>query len=361
MQEQYTKVDFRGQHVYVGIDVAQRSWRVHIVVEEVFHKRFTQQPDPHALAEYLRRHFPGAEYHCVYEAGYCGFWIQQSFQRLGIDCMVTNAADVPTSDKERRHKNDTVDAGKLVRERRNGTLKAIYVPQRTALEDRSLVRMRTRFVRKQTRCKNQIKALLAFYGLSHQDELNGPGRYWSRAYVRSIERVVMERSSGQQALKALLAELLFLRETIAGLTKQIRLLAHEEPYQADVKRLSAIPGISITGAMTLLTELVTIERFKTLDQLASYTGLIPGEHSSGEVEVDTEITSRRNPSLRHMLIECAWVAKREDPAMLLAFGQLCKRMEPREAIVRIARKLLNRIRFVLRHDEPYVTGVVNSA
>ena len=232
MQQEYTKVDFRGQHVYVGIDVAQRSWRVHIVVEDVFHKRFTQRPDPHALAEYLRSHFPGAEYHCVYEAGYCGFWIQQSFQRLGIDCMVTNAADVPTSDKERRHKNDTVDAGKLVRERRNGTLKAIYVPERTALEDRSLVRMRTRFVRKQTRCKNQIKALLAFYGLSHQDEKNGPGRYWSRAYVRSIERVAMERSSGQQALKALLAELLFLRETITGLTKHIRLLAHEEPLSS---------------------------------------------------------------------------------------------------------------------------------
>ena len=105
MQRQCTQVDFRGQHVYVGIDIARRSWRVQILVGEFYHKRFTQPPDPRVLAEYLRRNFPGAEYHCVYEAGYFGFWIENSFQALGIDCMVINASDVPTSNKERRHKS----------------------------------------------------------------------------------------------------------------------------------------------------------------------------------------------------------------------------------------------------------------
>ena len=95
MQQKSTQVDFRGQHVYVGIDVAQRSWRVHILVGDLFHRHFSQRPDPRALAEYLKRNFPGAEYHCVYEAGCCGFWIQNSLQQLGIDCIVTNAADVP--------------------------------------------------------------------------------------------------------------------------------------------------------------------------------------------------------------------------------------------------------------------------
>jgi transposase len=237
MHQEVTHVDFKGQHVYAGIDVAQRSWRVQILVGDFFHKRFSQHPDPGALAEYLRRNFPGAEYHCVYEAGYCGFWIQKSFQQLGIDCMVTNAAEVPTSDKERRHKNDKVDAGKLARERRNGTLKALYVPERTALEDRTLVRMRGRFVRKQTRSKNQIKALLAFYGYRQQEDQNGAERYWSRAYVNWIDSIAMERPSGTQALKALLKELVFLRETIADLTKQIRLLAHDDHYRATIERL----------------------------------------------------------------------------------------------------------------------------
>ena len=62
-----------------------------------------------------------------------------------------------------------------------------------------------------------------------------------------------------------------------------------------------------------------------------------------------------------MLIECSWVAVREDPALLMAFGKLSKRMVKNRAIVRIvriARKLLNRIRYVLKHQEPYKTSVV---
>ena len=92
--------------------------------------------------------------------------------------------------------------------------------------------------------------------------------------------------------------------------------------------------------------------------VGSTLGLIPGEDSSGEQERNTGISHRRNAHLRGMLIECSWVAAREDPALLMAFGKLSKRMVKNRAIVRIARKLLNRIRYVLKHQEPYKTSVV---
>lgn len=60
--------------------------------------------------------------------------------------------------------------------------------------------------------------------------------------------------------------------------------------------------------MILLTELVDINRFKSLDHLASYVGLIPGEDSSGEQERTTGISRRRNAHLRALLIECSCVA-----------------------------------------------------
>jgi len=150
----------------------------------------------------------------VYEAGYCGFWIDARFQKLGADCMVTNPADVPTSDKERRHKNDKVDASKLVREYQKGSLRPVYVPDRVAQEDRSLVRMRARFVRKETRCKNQIKALLAFYGYTQHPDEEAPGgleRYWSRVYIRWLESRMLEHESGRAPFQALVKELLELR------------------------------------------------------------------------------------------------------------------------------------------------------
>jgi len=120
-----------------------------------------------------------------------------------------------------------------------------------------------------------------------------------------------------------------------------------------------VPGISTLSAMIFLTELGKIDRFERLDKLASYVGIVPGEQSSGEREIITGITCRRNPYLRGLIIESAWVAAKKDPAMIMAFNQLCKRMPRNQAIVRIARKLLNRIRYVLIHQVPYVPAVVS--
>jgi hypothetical protein len=51
------------------------------------------------------------------------------------------------------------------------------------------------------------------------------------------------------------------------------------------------------------------------------------------------------------------MAIRKDPAMLLEYQRLCKRMKGNKAVVRIARKLLRRIRAVLLSQKMYVKGV----
>jgi transposase len=358
MQSECTQVQFTGQHVHVGLDVAKRSWKACVFLGQAFHKQFAQPPDPKALVHYLHKNFPGAVYHSVYEAGYFGFWIHEALVELGIDSMVINPADVPTTDKERRTKTDRVDAAKLGRSLANGELHPIYVPERSALEDRTLVRMRMTFVRKQTRCKNQIKSLLQFYGVKKSVDL--PDQYWSRAYLRWLESITFKEESGAIALKALLGELLALRTTIADLTRRIRLLAHEARYRSQVELLCSVPGISVLSAIIFLTEVVSVNRFKNLDRLASFVGLVPGENSSGDTEEDTGLTPRRNRSLRYILIECTWVAQREDPVLLKAFTEYSLRMPKSVAIVHIARKLLSRTRFVLKNNQPYVTGVLKT-
>ena len=356
MQQKNTKIDFTGQDIYVGLDTGKKSWKVCILTEDIEHKTFSQPPEPGALVSYLRRNFPGAKYRCVYEAGYFGYWIHDALKRQGVDCMVTNPSDVPTKDKERRNRNDRVDARKLPRNLRNQELTPLYVPVRSALEDRSLVRTRMQMVKKQTRCKNQIKAFLSFYGYIIPEDLTNS--YWSRRFINWLESLEFQQDSGKQSLQTLLEELKYLRQSIARLTKQIRALAKQEPYATPVKLLVSIPGISILSAMILLTEIVDINRFKGLDELASYVGLTPGEDSSGEQERNTGISHRRNAYLRGVLIECSWVAVRRDPALLMAFGKLSKRMPKTRGIVRIARKLLNRIRYVLKNQEHYESCVV---
>ena len=354
--QQNTRLSFTGQEIFVGLDTGKKDWKVCILTEEFEHKTFSQPPKPEVLVGYLPKHFPGARYLCVYEAGYFGFWIHDALRQQGVECIVTHPADVPTKDKERSNRNDRVDARKLARNLRNGELAALYVPARKALEARTLVRTRMGMVKKQTRCKNQIKALLSFYGYAIPEDL--VRSRWSRRFIGWLENLPFEAESGNQSLHALLKELKHLRQSIAQLTRQIRALGRQEPYRIQVELLDSVPGIGILSAMTILTEIVDINRFKNLDHLASYVGLVPGEDSSGEQERTTGISRRRNAFLRVMLVECSWVAVRKDPALLMAFNKLSKRMPKNRAIIRIARKLLSRIRYVLKHQEFYEACVV---
>jgi transposase len=308
------------------------------------------------LVKYLKRNFPGAAYKSVYEAGFSGFWIHDQLREQGVQCFVVNPADVPTKDKERAGKTDRVDCRKLARSLRNGDIEGIYVPSRPKAEDRSLLRTRHSMVRKQTRCKNQIKSILCFYGIHIPDEK--ASRHWSKRFIAWIESIRMEQASGNTALKVHLAELMNIRQIMAELSRAIRSLANTDEYRNNVRILKTVPGVSMLTAMTLLTELYDITRFKTFDKLCGYVGLIPDTDSSGETDRTTGITNRRNIHLRRIIIESAWTAVRKDPALIMAFNELCKHMTKTKAIVRIARKLLNRIRYVLKNEQEYVPAVV---
>jgi transposase len=110
--------------------------------------------------------------------------------------------------------------------------------------------------------------------------------------------------------------------------------------------------------MLFLLEVGDIKRFGPFDKLNDFIGFCPDTDSSGDTEHDTGITSRRHKQLRSALIEAAWTAIRIDPALMEAYQKLTKRMKGNYAIVRIARKLLRRMRAMLLTGQPYQIGLV---
>jgi transposase len=217
--------------------------------------------------------------------------------------------------------------------------------------------MRSQTVKKQTRCKAQIKSFLSFYGIIIPDDM--AERNWSKRFIEWLEELHFQRKSGKRALQILLDELKHLRDLIAQLDKEITALGNEDRYKEMVKLLKSIPGISTLTAMVLLTEIDDINRFKGLDELAAHFGLVPRDNTTGGEVNHPGISPRRNRFLRHLIIESAWVAVRKDPALIMSFQELTKRMEKNKAIIRIARKLLNRIRCVLKNQRPYQVCTVN--
>jgi transposase len=357
MQTQSNKLDFSGQNIYVGFDVHLKSWKVTIMTEKLLHKTFSQSPNPELLYNYLRKNFPGGTYHSAYEAGFCGYWIHNKLKSFGINSIVVNPADIPTTDKEKVQKEDARDSRKIARTLRSGELKAIHVPSLKTLDDRSLMRTRSALVKDLVRNKNRTKSFLYFHGIELSESFSKQ-KAWSKCFIDWLGKIEMSEKSGKDALNAIVGTSINLRASVLQVTKQITELSKSKEYQEQVMLLKSIPGIGLLTAMTLLTELETINRFESFDNLSGFIGLVPSTHSSGDNDIVGDITRRGHSVLRSALIESAWIAARLDPALTKSYHDYCKRMEPNKAIVRIARKLLSRIRYVLKNKKNYVCAVV---
>ena len=217
--------DFRNQNVYVGIDAHLKSWNVTIMLDNISHKTFSQDPNAENLGKYLKKNFPGGEYYSAYEAGFCGFSIHRNLTKEGIKNMIVNPADIPTSDKEKRQKTDPRDSRKIAKTLRSGDLKAIYVPQRETEEERGLLRYRRSLVKEISRNKNRIKSLLYNYGIPITVEFETPSKYWSRPFTIWLKQVKFETKSGQLILLNTMDTVDHLRNKLLLITKEIKELS----------------------------------------------------------------------------------------------------------------------------------------
>jgi transposase len=354
---QHTILNFINQHFFVGIDVHLKQWKVTIRSTGIELKTFSMNPSPQELLQYLQKHYPGGTYHLVYEAGFCGFWIQRSFTELGIQCIVVHPADTPTTAKEKAYKTDPVDSRKLARELENGSLKAIYVPQVASEQLRSLMRLRFRLVQQQTRTKNRIKGFLRVNGISIPAvHLTNPR--WSGAFLLWLKSVHPASNAGGFTLDNLILQLEQTRLNLAGVLRQLRREATSKNLASTIEAINTAPGVAFITTMTLVTEIIDVRRFSRFEHLCSFVGLVPSVYSSGDTTYTRGMSFRHNQYLRPLLIEAAWTAVRKDPAMTLRFNELCRTMSKQMAIIRIAKKLLRRIFHLWKQQDRYAYALV---
>jgi transposase len=357
MQTQGRKSSFEGQKVYVGIDVHKKTWKASTCTKHTNPGAWTvtiEKPFDENLRVYLDKHFPGATFLCGYEAGFTGFWIHDALEAKGLPTIVMHAADIPTTNKEREQKEDRRDARKIAKALKNEDTDGIYVPSKQAQKDRSVVRERYSIAKNTRRIKVQIKSHLALYGIEIPEEMED--RHWSRNFIKWLEQVREENQDDTLSLQ--LDRLSAMRALQLKANRKLRELGMADRNRKIYEVLLSIPGVGPLTAMLLLTEIVEMKRFSSFRHLSSYTGFVPSMHSTGDKEVHSNITSRRNKHLRTALIESSWMAIRYDTELLGKYEDYRKRMKAQHAIVRIARILLRRIRFVWLHSEPYKKAIV---
>ena len=357
---QRNKLSFKGQRIFVGIDVHKRKWSVATITESGLQRVHAQNASPQELIDFLHRQYPDGDYRAVYEAGFTGFSTYYSLVEVGINCMVIHAADVPTTQYENVMKTDKIDCVKLAKSLRAGLLKGIYIRPKDSIDDRGVVRLRRSVIRDASRYKNRIKHLLMNNGVAIPERFdNRKGGNWSKAFIQWLRGDIGLLSKTRRTLDLLLDQLERMRQAQLQTTRELRKLSESGAYKRDYDLLRSIPGIGCMVAMTLLTEIGDITRFSNERQFASYLGLVPTSHSSGDKTTHGEMTFRGNKDISPMMIEAAWVAIRLDSGLAASYTNYQRKMKPQQAIVRIARKLSNIVFAVLKGKKKYVPHIPN--
>ena len=343
--EQCNTLSFKNQIIYCGIDVHKNSWKVHLRHCNLDLAKISMHPDPEELSRILKKNYPDAEYKSVYEAGFSGFEAHRKLCALGIENIVINPADVPTTGRDRDYKNDSTDSRKLAMALEHSQLTPIYIPSQENLGLRNLVRRENQVVKDIVRTKNRIKGHLFFNGINFIS--------WSGRSLKTLELNAIK--SEDFALLSLLRELNYLRlerlQIVKDEKKYLKMHNREE-IQA---HLQSIPGIGFRTAIILQAEIWDPCRFRNKEHLASYAGVAPHLVGSGEHEFVRACGNRKLKQIHSVLIEAAWKAISWNSELRARYGRLIgKGAKPQRAISIIAKKLLYTVRAVWVQNRDYI-------
>ena len=351
---QRNKISFKGQNIYVGIDVHLKTWHVTTVTESGYKYSFAQHSDARELFDRLNRKFPDAHFLSAYEAGFCGFSAHYALTELGFENIVVHAADIPTTGKEKAMKTDAVDSEKIAWALKRGELSGIHVKDRQYMDDTNLMRLRQRFVTDLSRQKNRTKHLLYTQGVTYPERFRKNSTHWSHNFMRWLREEVCLLSEGKQTLMHLCDQVENTRKAILAVTREIRRLSTTDKYKENYSLLTSVPSFGLIVSMSMLAELDNnVARFPNERTFVSMLGLIPTCHDSGEKKAGGEKTNRGSKHLGPLIIEASWVAVGRDRELGAYYSNCCQSMKPHKAIVKVARKLACRVYAVLKTRTKY--------
>lgn len=266
--------------------------------------------------------------------GSANYWARV-FERLGHQVKLIAPQYVKPFVKG--NKNDHKDAEGIVIAFLAPGMRFVSVKSEEQQNLQSLLRIREGYIESRVKVTNQLRGLLAEYGIIVPEGLSKLRKLLPCLFDKT-------RDTGlNTVMKSLLESqygfLLTLDKQIAAYDKQLNVLAKaHEPCV----RLMEIEGIGIITAVALYALVGQGKGFKNGRHLAAFLGLVPRQHSSGGKERLLGISKRGDDFVRRMFIHGARAvllssAKKAD-ARSQQITQLQGRIGHNKACVAIANK-----------------------
>lgn len=329
---------------YIGLDLHKRTSSLCVKTKEGILLQKAKIKTVWEEFEKVLSPFRGS--HIVFEPVSQSWWIGEKLEEsLQMKIHLAHAREVKAI-AFAKVKNDAIDAEVLCDLLRNDFLPEGYLSNKEEREQKELVRFRTSLIGMRLQLKLKIHALLSRQGIiPEMVNIFGPkGREWQKG--------LLLRETTRLHLEEYLDLISLYEKKIMKATQEIEKKVTENDQ---AKLLMTIPGISYVSALTILSEIGDIKRFRNGKKLSSFAGLVPSTYASGEKVRHGKITKKGSKWLRTILVEAAHRQGRlvRVRGLRVFYDRMKKDHGVGTAVVATARKLCHIIYGVLHSQTPF--------
>jgi transposase len=331
----------------VGIDLAKNVFQLHGVdrnEKAVWRRRLTRDK---WLKVLLGKVEPSCEIGMEACAG-AHYWARE-LQAEGFTVKLIAPQFVKPYVKS--NKNDANDAEAICEAMSRPNMRFVAVKTVEQQDIQAAHRIRTELIGHRTAKANQVRGLVAEYGLVAPQQL-ARLRAAVPDWLEDAENGLTSRFRG--LLSGLWDDLKTLDHRVAELDHEINVIAQSNPV---AKRLQQLRGVGPMVATALVATVGNAEQFANGRQMASSLGLTPRQHSSGGKDRILGISKRGDAHLRSILIHGARsvirTAKTKDDRLSQWVTSLAERRHPNVAAVALANKTARIAWAMLRHGTDY--------
>jgi transposase len=276
-------------------------------------------------------------------------WVCDVVRELGIEIQVAGTNEQRSRWRNVKRKSDRRDALKLAQRLALGELKLVHVPERAVRQWRSLINYRQQLVRRRTKIKNHLRALLLRENLSWARGKSG----WTQEAVAKLQQLALPLNevAADELWRGELAVELEALKAVQGQLRQVeKQLDQMGKANEQVQLLRSAAGVGPRLAEALVAQFDNPRRLKHSKEVGPYLGLVPKQWQSGETERLGHITREGSRVIRALLVEASWAGLRYNPWIREVYQRIKRGSKSRRkiAIVAVARRLAVRCWAMLR-------------
>jgi transposase len=249
------------------------------------------------------------------------------------------------------NKNDVNDAEAICEAMSRPSMRYVSIKTVDQQDIQAMHRIRQELISHRTAKANQIRGLVAEYGLVAPRALSQL-RCAIPCWLEDGDNGLTHRFRG--LLNGLRGDLTRLDQRVSEIDGEIKLIADSD---TDAKRLQQLRGVGPMIATALVAAVGNGEHFTKGRQMSASLGLTPRQHSSGNKDRLLGISKRGDPYLRSLLVHGAratiWASRNKDDRLSRWAKDLAARRHPNIAAVALANKTVRMAWAILKNEEDY--------